>query len=235
MKNKLFIILCLILSSTSIAQSEEFQIDYVVDYLVPNKNQVMDTVSVGFAKDGKYLWTNYEGLAKELAGGIGNNLTLQKNASNLIYNSETGKVNLVVKLEGLEMYMGVDIASLLPGANSENSINENVQIDFKSNNINWTIDGKEYPTFDIYADIEPNESFSMGIDISRAVNNTYLFNNFLQLMLKATLSNGTISTKLPNGIILGIKDQAGNEIISAIRVENSTKKISLTNSFKISE
>ena len=116
------------------SQNQEFNLDYTVDYLINNRQtQSKDTISIGYSKSGKYLWTNYDGLAQEMGAGLfGKGAPLPQGASNMIYNSSNGQIYLIVKLGSVNLYMNMEIAALLSGANETNSFNENVGIEYLS-------------------------------------------------------------------------------------------------------
>jgi len=63
---KIPILLLVFFVSYTYSQEKIIEIDYTVDYLIANnKRQSMDTISIGYSKNGKYLWTDYNELAQE--------------------------------------------------------------------------------------------------------------------------------------------------------------------------
>ncbi len=220
------------------SQSHEFTIDYTVKYLINNKKKgAKDTISIGFEKNGKYLWSNYKGLAEEFAGEIMPGLgSIPEGASNFIYASEINKLYMAIYLGPLNLTMDMDIALALQGSFDDNDqINDNMVLESEKILSTFILNGKEYPKYEVYADIEPNSALTFAVDESKEMNNTSLFMNFIGLMMSTTQSSGNIEGEMPNGIILSIIDDKGNTALEAINVDTTPRKISINNSFKISE
>ena len=220
------------------SQNHEFTIDYTVKYVIDNaKKGAKDTITVGFEKDGKYLWSSYRGLAEEFAAeimpGLGN---IPEGASNFVYASESNKFYMSVFLGPLNMMMDMDIALMMQGTFSEDDkFEEKVVLESRQTSDMFPFMGKEYPTYEVYADLEPDKAITFVVDESRSMNNSALLMSFIQLMISATESSGDIQGELPEGIILSIIDNNDGVLIEAIDVDTKPRKISLNNSFKISE
>ena len=83
------------------SQNVDITFDYTVDYELPNnRKQTIDTITIGYEKTGRYLWSDFEGLAKEFAKDVfkKNNLENQDTESNIIFDSETTMVYVSLKM-----------------------------------------------------------------------------------------------------------------------------------------
>ncbi|MFT5890227.1 MAG: hypothetical protein ACI9Y7_000317 [Dokdonia sp.] len=219
------------------SQSHEFKIDYTVKYLVENKQGSKDTVSIGFEKNGKYLWSDYKGIVREFASKVLNDDNdIPSGSSNIIYSSADGKLYIILDIDAFKMTLDTEIAALLPGGNANNSMNEKAELKHEKSNQNFMFDGKKVDVYKIFPNTEPQNEIYMAIDTSYSLDNNFLFQNFLNIMLNATSSKGEIKINIPNGIILSMTGPSSDKmLIEAISVDTKSRKISLNNSFKISE
>lgn len=220
------------------SQSHEFTIDYTVKYHIDNaKKGVKDTITIGFEKNGKYIWSNYKGLAAEFASEVMPGLgSIPEGASNFVYASESNKFYMAVFLGPLNMMMDMDIAIAMQGTFSEDDkFNEKIVLESRQTSNMFSFNGGKYPTYEVYADVEPDGVMTFAVDESKEMNNSALLMSFIQLMISATESSGDIQGELPEGIILSIMDDEGKPLLEAIDVDTKPRKISLNNSFKISE
>jgi len=236
----LYFLLTILFSTTlwGQSQSHDFTIDYTVKYLIDNaKKATKDTITIGFEKEGKYIWSNYKGLAAEFASEIMPGLgAIPDGTSNFVYASETNKFYMAVFLGPLNMMMDMDIAMVMQGTFSEDDkFNEKVVLESRQTSNMFSFNGGKYPTYEIYADVEPDSAMTFAVDESKEMNNSALLMSFIQLMISATDSSGDIQGELPEGIILSIMDSDKRPLLEAIDVDTKPRKISLNNSFKISE
>lgn len=220
------------------SQNHEFTIDYTVQYLINNNRKAeSDTITIGFEKNGKYLWSDYKGLSEQFATEIMPSIgSIPEGASNFVYASEINKFYMAIYLGPLNLTMDMDIALALQGNfNDSDQFNDNIVLESRKISETFKLDGKEYPEYEVYADIEPDSAMTFAVDESKEMNNTSLFMNFIQLMISTTQSSGNIQGEMPNGIILSIIDDKGITALKAINVDTNPRKISINNSFKISE
>lgn len=237
---KAITLLCLLLSSWawSQSQSHEFTIDYTVKYLINTKKGTKDTVTIGYEKNGKYLWSDYNGLVKEFASTfMKDDNGILSGSSNIIYSSIDGKLYMIMDLGPLKMTLDTEIAVMLSGANSNNSIDEEAELKSEKTDQDFILNDQKINIYKIYSDLDPHNHMNMAIDTSRSVDNNFLFQNFMNLMLNATDSTGDVKINLPNGIILSITEPTNNNntVLEAISINETPLKISINNSFKISE
>lgn len=219
------------------SQSHEFTIDYTVKYLIKNKEGTKDTVTVGFEKNGKYLWSDYKGIVKEFASKVMGDGNLPSDSSNIIYSSVDGKLYFFLDIDAFKMTLETEIATmLLMPRDKESSMNEEVELKHEKTDQNFMFNGKKVAIYKVYPDSAPQNAIGMAIDTSYEVDNNFLFQNFLNVILNATSSKGEIIINIPNGIILSMTEPSSNDmLIEAISIDTKSRKISLNNSFKISE
>ncbi|MEL6813080.1 MAG: hypothetical protein AAFP76_17295, partial [Bacteroidota bacterium] len=87
------------------AQSEQVVFDYTVTYKVPSKKRrTVDTVSIGFTKNGQYIFTDSKLIAKDFAadvfGGAGAN---GPGNSAILYNASTADLHFSYDSDGILM------------------------------------------------------------------------------------------------------------------------------------
>lgn len=237
---KILSICCLVLSSYVWGQSQnhEFTIDYTVKYLVDNaKKGTKDTVTVGFEKNGKYLWSDYKGIVREFTSKVlKDDSDIPSGSSNIIYSSADGKLYIILGIDAFKMTLDAEIATLLSNGNANSSMNKKTELKHEKSNKDFMFDGKKVAVYKIFPDTEPQNEIYMAIDTSYSLDNNFLFQNFMNIMLNATSSRGEIKINIPNGIILSMTGPTSDKkIIEAISVHTKPRKISLNNSFKISE
>ena len=220
------------------AQSHEFTVDYTVKYLIDTaKKAEKDTITIGFEKEGRYIWSNFKGLAEEFASEVMPSIRdIPEGASNFVYASESNKFYMAVFLGPLNMTMDMDIGLVMQGTfTEEDKFNEKIVLESRQTSDTYLFDGKQYPKYEIFAEVEPDSAITFAVDQSKEMNNSQLLMSFIQLMISATESSGDIQGELPEGIILSIIDDNGGTLLEAIEVDTKPRKISLNNSFKISE
>ena len=220
------------------SQNHEFTIDYTVKYVIDNaKKGAKDTITVGFEKNGKYLWSDYKGLAQEFAGEILPSIKdIPDGAAHFVYSSEQGKFLIGLYLGSLNMIMDMDIQLIMSETTTQDdAFDEVVVLESRQTSRTYDMNGDIFPVYEIYPDIENKSIIKLALDESKAMDNNNLFQSFFQLMLTSTNSKGDIQGQIPDGLILSIIDQSDNVLLRAISVDDTPLKISINNSFKISE
>lgn len=235
MKKLLFIFLLATLVSFS--QETVIDIDYTVDYAIPNeRKKTIDTISIGFDKDGKYLWTNDDLLTNEFGKSVflGGANKIEGSQFNLIYSAENDKLIIFFKFAESIIYANLDIENILP-VDEKDAINENINLiteDIKEEDS--VVDFKTI-TYKLYPDFEPSEAITISVADNLNCKNNVFFSKFVGLMLRMTSSKGQITVDLPDGLILKALDEKGSVLIEAINVDNTKKTLTINHSFKITE
>ena len=143
---------------------------------------------------------------------------------------------MAIYLGPLNLTMDMDIAlALQRDFDDSDQINDDIILQSEKISTTFNLNGKEYPKYAVYADVEPDSAMTFAVDESMEMNNTALFMNFIGLMMSTTQSSGTVEGEMPDGIILSIVDNNGVTALEAINVDTIPRKISINNSFKISE
>lgn len=215
------------------SQNVDITFDYTVDYELPNnRKQTIDTITIGYEKTGRYLWSDFEGLAKEFAKDVfkKNNLENQDTESNIIFDSETTMVYVSLKMNKSLVYFAINLEDMIPS--KSDPLNENVIISSTPTNQFFSLNDIEYPEYAVSPSVEPNQSVYVAINENYKVDNNKIFKKFLELMLAKTQSDGNIELDLPNGLIMSIRDN-NQSILQAIKLDNAKKQIQINHSFKI--
>lgn len=229
----LFTTLFLLIGLLTSAQNVDITFDYTVDYTVPNKRQQsIDTITVGYEKSGRYLWSNFEGLAKEFAKDVfkKSNFDTKNSESNIIYDSETTMVYVSLKMNKSLVYFAISLEDIIPANNDP--LNEDIFINSTITSEVFSLNNNEYPEYAVSPSSEPNQSVMVAINKDYKVDNNKIFKKFLELMLAKTQSNGNIAIDLPEGLILSIRDD-NQSLLEAIKLDNTKKQIQINHSFKI--
>ncbi len=236
MKKTLLLILVLFVSFTY-SQEKTIELDYIVDYVIANKKkQSKDTISIGYDKSGKFLWTNYKELAKEFSKALFKNNSesiLADSNSNLILETETADIIFSFENNNNVIFFKINLNAFIPIKNND-AINEDIVLISEKTDQITTILNKEYNDYALYPDTEPQSKIFATFDESLPVNNNLLFQKFLELMMQKTNSQGSIASNLPNGLILKVND-GNTSLIEAIRINKSKKTININYSFKVTE
>lgn len=234
---KKILIIFLLATLVSFAQETVIDIDYTVDYVVPNKRKkTVDTISIGFNKDGKYLWTNSNILTSEFGNSVflGGAKNIDDAQFNLIYSVENGTFIILFKYGESVIYANLDIETIIP-MDEEDSFDENMNLVAEQINEKERVLDFDCSSYKLYPDSKPNEAITISVADDLESKNNVFFSKFINLMLRMTSSKGQINVDLPDGLILKVLDDEGSVLIEAINVENNKKTITINHSFKITE
>lgn len=234
---KLIVLLFILGTSLNYSQENTIEIDYIVDYLIPNKKkQTTDTISIGYDKSGKFLWTDYTELAKTFSKKLFKNNSeaiLANSKSNLILETETTQLFFSFKSDDNIIFFKLNLNAFIP-INQNDALNENIVLVSEKTEQTTNILNNDYTDYALYPDNEPESKIYATFDETLPVDNNFLFHGFLELMLQKTSSKGSISSNLPKGLILKISDGNVN-LIEAIKVTKGKKTIHINYSFKVTE
>ena len=234
--NKALTFLFILVLSFSYAQEKIITIDYTVDYHIPKKNKTeVDTVSIGFDKSGRYLWTDSEFLAKDLGRSIfrGKEELLKDAQIGIIIDTEKLTITLFFKSGDNDIYMNVALDAIIPISKSTKTENE-FELLSEPTGETITVLDREIEVYSIYPSNKPNDTVYFALDKELEVNNSKLFNNFLSLFFASEANSQMKGLNFPNGLILNISDD-GKTILEAHKLETTTKTITINHSYKITE
>lgn len=235
MKKTLFIFLFSTLVSFS--QETVIDIDYTVEYTIPNKRKkTIDTISIGFNKNGKYLWTNSNKITSEFGNSVflGGAKNIDDAQFNLIYSVENDTFIILFKYLESVIYANLDIETIVP-MDEEDSFDENINLVAEKINKKSRVLDFNCNSYKLYPDSNPNEAITIAVADDLESKNNVFFSKFVNLMLRMTSSKGQITADLPDGLILKVLDEEESVLIEAINVDNNKKTITINHSFKITE
>lgn len=229
------ILTTLILCYISIGFSQEtVRIDYSVDYLIPSaRTQKTDTVTIGFDKTGKYIWTDSEYLAKDLGRSIfkGREDLSENSKLGIILNTETTTVQLFYSSGDNEMYMNMALSSLIPLPKGSE---EEFELISKNTTKTINVAGHDAAVYEVYPSNDEAEKIKLGLDESFDINNNQLFKKLFQLFFAAEGSSSMNDINLPNGLILNISNQ-GEVLIEAYNINTKPKIFNINYSITVKE
>ena len=219
------------------AQEKAITIDYTVKYLIPKKgnSSATDTITVGFEKDGKYIWTNSKSLAKDLGRSIlrRNNQLLEESELAIIYDTENASLMMCFKSGKNEFFMNFELSAIIPGPMPRDGEEE---FELISENTKETISiaGRKATFYDVYPSHKEGEALSLAVDESTKVNNNLLFKKFFELMFASEDNSKMLGFNIPDGLIMKVENK-GETMIEAHKVDTTQKTININYSFKIKE
>ncbi|BAO74482.1 hypothetical protein [Winogradskyella sp. PG-2] len=234
--NKILTYLLIFCIGLCYSQEKNITIDYTVDYLVPKKNKTeVDTITIGFDKDGRYLWTDSEYLAKDLGRSMfrGKEELLKDAEIGIILDTEKLKITLFFSSGDNEIYMNVALDAIVPIRNS-NKPSETFELQSETTGDTIKVLDRETEMYILFPSNKPDDSVYVGVDKELKVDNTKLFDNFLSFFFAAEENSEMKALNFPNGLILNISDD-GKTIIEAHKINTNTKTITLNHSYKITE
>ncbi|EDP69940.1 hypothetical protein FBALC1_10422 [Flavobacteriales bacterium ALC-1] len=234
--NKTLTYILILVLGFSYAQEKNITIDYTVDYIIPKKNTTQaDTVSIGFDKNGRYLWTDSEYLAKDLGRSIfrGKEELLKDAEIGIILDTEKLTITLFFSSGDNEIYMNVALDAIIPIRNS-NKPGETFELLSETTGDTIKVLDHEVEVYSVFPSNKPDDTIYIGFDKELKVDNTKLFDNFLSLFFAAEENSEMKALNFPNGLILNISDE-GQTIIEAHKIDTNTKTITLNHSYKITE
>ena len=219
----------------SYAQEKKISVDYIVEYLIPNKRQAtIDTVKIGLDKSGRYIWTDSEYLAKDLAKSMfsGKENMMKNSELAIILDTKNMSVMLFFNSGENEMYMNMSLYNFFPVSGSSDA--ESFELISENTNEKVSVADREGIVYNIYPSNETSEKIAVVFDESIDVNNNKLFNNFFKLVFAAEGGSVLNDLELPNGLILNISNK-GETFVEAIKIQTERKTFTINHSFKITE
>ena len=225
-----------IISAHTFSQEKTIEIDYVADYVIPsNGNTKVDTISIGFSKNGKYLWTNYNDLALGLAKSMIKNSSedFVNAKSNIIFNTEDGTLTLVFELNKNLIYFNLNLDSFIP-TNRGNNDEKGLDLITEDTGETMTVLGKEIKAYTMFPSSNPNDTITMATDEDYDVNNNQIFKKIFEIAFQKSGFSDQTMPNIPSGLIMKIIEK-NNTILEAIKVDNIKKTIKINYSFKITE
>ncbi|MGS2727807.1 hypothetical protein ACU8DI_14445 [Psychroserpens sp. BH13MA-6] len=226
----------LLLCVAGFSQEQSISIDYTVDYLIPNRRQqAMDTVSVGYQKDGKYIWTNSNALAQDLGKSIfRRNPELLENADlAIIYDTENALLMMCFLSGENEIFFKFEISNFLPPIPQDGDMDSYELISENTGEVIEVLDYKS-TVYDIFPSNKETDIMTVAFNNDLKVKNKQLFKKIFQMILSSQMGSEVVDVDIPEGLIMKVTNK-GKTMLEAYHVETSTKTININYSFKITE
>ncbi|WP_299277139.1 hypothetical protein [uncultured Psychroserpens sp.] len=233
---KLLTILVIFSIACCYAQEKTITIDYTVEYLAPNKRKgTNDTITVGFEKNGKYIWTNSKSLARDLGKSMfRRNAEMLENAElAIIYDTEKAALMMCFQSGENELFMNFELSALVPMPFPSEDEEE---FELISENTQETINiaDRKATVYDVYPSHKNSEKISVAFDDSLKVKNSQLFKKIFELMFASKNNANLLGFNIPDGLIMQVASDE-ETMIKAHKVDTTQKTININYSFKIKE
>ena len=227
-------ILFLLFTSFAFSQEKTVDIDYIVDYVVPKKRALpADTISIGFNKDGRYVWTNYNKLALGLARSLIKNSSedYTKAKSNIIYDTKDGSLLLTFEFKENLIFFNLNIETFLPPSPESDS-----GLGLITEDVGETIEiiDREANLHNIFPGDQPNDVLTVATDQEYKVNNSKVFKKLFEIAFGMSDLTDDSTPQIPEGLILKVIEKE-RTLLEAIKVNTTKKTIKINYSFKITE
>ncbi|MCD2260601.1 hypothetical protein [Psychroserpens luteolus] len=233
---KTLTVLALFFLLFSYAQEKTITIDYTVKYLSPNKRKgTTDTITVGFEKNGKYIWTNSKALAKDLGKSMFRKKPelLENSDLAIIYDSKNAMLIMCFESGKNEFFMNVELSAIIPGPIPNDDGDEFELISEKTEET-ITIANREATLYDVYPSHKNSETISVALDERIKINNNLLFKKFFEIMFAADDNAKLLGFNIPDGLLMKVGSDE-KTLIEAYTVDSTKKEITINYSFKIKE
>ncbi|MEH6535483.1 MAG: hypothetical protein V7719_03755 [Psychroserpens sp.] len=234
---KYFFTICLSLMLVlSYAQENTITIDYTVDYVVPNKRkQTVDTLTVGYTKSGRYIWTDSKSLAKDLGKSIfrRNPELLETADLGIIFDTEEGILMMCFESGKNKLFFNLELSTIIPDTMTLDE-DEEFELVSESTGEQITLLDKTATVYDIYPSNKVSEAISVAFDESVSINNNQVFKKIFEVVLASEGSSGMLGLVIPEGLIMRVTENE-RTLLEACNIDSTTKKIHINYSFKITE
>lgn len=239
MRSVLHILIILFISKFTYAQETKITIDYTVDYaILTAEEKPKDTISIGFSKDGKYLWSSAPQLVKSLSGAVFNTVRnkglIENGKSNIILNTEENKVILFLTYGENEFFMNLKIPDLLASDDIEFKATKEFELLSEKTGEETKILNRKGIIYNIFPSNKPEDKIAIAFDESLKVDNNQIFSNIFRIIMASESNEKINGLVIPEGLILQIfeKDKA---VLEAINIDTTKKTLTINQSFKISQ
>ncbi len=207
----------------------------MVDYTVPSSRKAdVDTIKIGFAQNGRFIFTNNKDLAKSFGKSVFKNKPELFNNADLgiMYDSQDNVLMMVFQSGKNEMFFRMDISNIIPAPMTMEG--EEFGLISENTNEKLKVIGRNGTTYRIFPSNDANDTMEVTFDDTYAVNNNVLFGSVIKSIL-GSMNQGELSrTDLPNGLILKVMNK-GETLLEAIQIDTTPKTLDINYSFKISE
>ncbi|EZH73251.1 hypothetical protein ATO12_19820 [Aquimarina atlantica] len=230
---KLVFFVFFLLTSVS-SFSQKIIIDYFVDYEIETKNK-KDTITIGFSKNGDYLYTDSDALVKSFQRSVfkRRNTSFKNSEMHIVFDIKKQFVYFLMTFDKNEFFMKMNVNDFIPSAKDKSPFDGITKFIFEKTEDNILIENKDYNIHQLYPDSEPEEKIKIAYSKEMKFNNSILLNSIYKMM---SGSNTSEDIKIPkiNGVILYLASK-NKTILKAIKTNSNPKTLDINFSYKITE
>ncbi|MBG6128870.1 hypothetical protein IWQ47_000437 [Aquimarina sp. EL_43] len=230
---KLAFFVFFVLTSVS-SFSQKIVIDYFVDYEIETKNK-KDTITIGFSKNGDYLYTDSDALVKSFQRSVfkRRNTDIKNSEMHIVFDIKKQFVYFLMTFDKNEFFMKMNVNDFIPSPKNKSPFDGITQFIFEKTEDNIQIENKDYNIHQLYPDSEPEEKIKIAYSKEMKFNNSILLNSIYKMM---SGSNTSEDIKIPkmNGVILYLASK-NKTLIKAVKTDSNPKTLDINFSYKITE
>lgn len=229
----LFFILFLLVSISSFGQ--KIVLDYFVDYEIETKNK-KDTITIGFSKNGEFLYTDSEILVKNFQKSLfkGNNTSFKNSEMHIVFDVKKQFVYFLMTFDNNEFFMKMDFNDFIPSVKEKSPFKGVTEVVLEKTEDKILIDDKDYNIHHLYVDNEPDKKVKLAYSKNIKFDNSVLFNS-LYTMISGTDTSVAIKTPKITGVILYLANTKNKTFIKAVKTNTNPKTLDINYSYKITE
>ncbi len=210
-----FLILCWF---SSPAQKVDFELDYEVEYWAPKSK---DTIKIAIGKDGRYLYTDSEVVAKSF-GSITRRFQPAKGKEDadlkLLFDMETTFMLMDIKIGQNTVIANVDLSQFMNRGGLVDST-ETGYLKASPTALKVDNNGKKYKLFAVAPDSKPEDIIYMAFDEKYPVD----YNQYFSRMISMATGE-RINIDLPKGVLVYVEDKKGDVMLELISVKKKKQK-----------
>ncbi|WP_024768726.1 hypothetical protein [Aquimarina macrocephali] len=225
-------VLCLLTSASSFSQ--KIVIDYFVDYEIETKKK-KDTITIGFSKNGDYLYTDSDALVKNFQRSVfkRRDADIKNSEMHVVFDIKQQFVYFLMTFDKNEFFMKMNVNDFIPSTRDKSPFDGITQFILEKTEDNIQIENTDYNIHQLYPDNEPEEKIKIVYSEDMKFNNSILMNSIYTMM---SGSNASEDIKIPkiNGVILYLASK-NKTLIKAVKTDSNPKTLDINFSYKITE
>lgn len=220
------------------AQEKLITFDYTVEYVIPvERKSTSDTLVVCYDKEGKYIWTNSKGLAKELGRSVfrRNKKLLENSSVGILYSAESSELTMYFESGKNRLFFNFELEALLPQSKRYND-NEDKEFELISENTNKTIEilDRHATLYEIYPSNQDSEIVEVAFDESIAINNNAFLRKIFESVFASRGGSILLGFNIPDGLVMQVSEK-GKTVLEAHHIDTTQKTININYSCNITE
>ncbi|WP_159025572.1 hypothetical protein [Aquimarina sp. Aq78] len=227
-----FFILCLLTSVSSFSQ--KIVIDYFVDYEIETKKK-KDTITIGFSKNGDYLYTDSDALVKNFQRSVfkRRDADIKNSEMHIVFDIKQQFVYFLMSFDKNEFFMKMNVNDFIPSTRDKSPFDGITQFILEKTEDNIQIENTDYNIHQLYPDNEPEEKIKIVYSEDMKFNNSILMNSIYTMLSGSNVSEDIKIPKI-NGVILYLASK-NKTLIKAVKTDSNPKTLDINFSYKITE